>query len=128
MSARRIFASSFERYNGGAAVKRKYGSSTVTRFYVGYEGDGAEKWAKIIAYGRTPGERKTAAIEQFKAQQTASASEHRRRRRRNPEQAGESMGIGSILFGAALGAGATWWWCTTQAPAPSTPTKTGTSG
>lgn len=59
----RIEATSFSRYNGGVAVKRAYGSSTVTRFYVNYASDRGDpsKWEEIDGYGRTPGERKTYA-------------------------------------------------------------------
>lgn len=65
MAGRKIKAVSYERYNGGARVKRAYGSSTVTRFYVFFEGDERDpsKWVKVEAYGATPGERKTYAIQ-----------------------------------------------------------------
>ncbi len=64
----KIVASSFERYNGGVKVKRKWGSSTVTRFYVYKQKDkgDANKWKIVEAYGKTPGERKTYAINVFK--------------------------------------------------------------
>jgi hypothetical protein len=60
----KIKASSFERYNGGARIKRQYGSSTVTRFYVYREEDEHDpsKWVKVEGYGPTPGDRKTDAI------------------------------------------------------------------
>jgi len=60
----KIVASSYERYNGGARIKRQYGSSTVTRFYVYREEDAndASKWVKVEGYGPTPGDRKTDAI------------------------------------------------------------------
>jgi hypothetical protein len=60
----KIVASSYERYNGGAKIKRQYGSSTVTRFYVYREEDkdDASKWLKVDGYGPTPGDRKTDAI------------------------------------------------------------------
>lgn len=66
-NSRKVVASSFERYNGGAAIKRQYGSSTVTRFYVHFQEDASspEKWVVITGYGKTPGERKTHAINQF---------------------------------------------------------------
>jgi hypothetical protein len=60
----KIVASSFERYNGGARVKREHGSSTVTRFYVHFarDRDDPSKWKTVEGYGRTPGDRKTDAI------------------------------------------------------------------
>ncbi len=60
----KVVANSFERYNGGARVKRAYGSSTVTRFYVylARDKDNPAAWHKIEGYGKTPGERKTDAI------------------------------------------------------------------
>jgi hypothetical protein len=65
---RKVWASSTERYNGGVRIKRLWGSSTVTRFYVGYAGDENDpsKWMKIEGYGKTPGERKTYAIHAFR--------------------------------------------------------------
>lgn len=64
-----IKASSYERHNGGVKVKRQYGSSTVTRFYVYDEKDANDpsKWIKIETKGRTPGDRKSLAIELFVA-------------------------------------------------------------
>lgn len=64
---RAIEASSFQRYNGGVRVKRQYGSSTVTRFYVFFkdERDDPSKWVEIEGYGPTPGDRKTYAINRF---------------------------------------------------------------
>lgn len=60
----KIKAISFERYNGGAAVKRRWGSSTVTKFYVSV--DGVPGSQRIIeGYGKTPGSRKTYAKEKF---------------------------------------------------------------
>lgn len=64
----KVIATSIERYNGGIAVKRKYGSSTVTRFLVYYEGS-VESWKNIEAYGPTPGDRKTFAINRFLEQE-----------------------------------------------------------
>jgi len=60
----KIIANSFERYNGGIKIKRLYGSSTVTRFYVYYEADAnnPKAWLEVEGYGKTPGERKTDAI------------------------------------------------------------------
>lgn len=46
----KIQLTSASRYNGGIAIKRRWGSSTVTEFYVQIDGD-----------GKTPGERKTYA-------------------------------------------------------------------
>ena len=57
----KLFARSFERYNGGVKIKRLYGSSTVTRFYVGAEGSDPATWVPIDGYGATPGERATYA-------------------------------------------------------------------
>ncbi len=60
----KIIASSFQRYNGGVRIKRLYGSSTVTRFYVFREEDrnDASKWLVVEGFGPTPGDRKTDAI------------------------------------------------------------------
>ena len=60
----KIIANSYERYNGGARVKRAHGSSTVTRFYVyrAEDKDDPSKWMKLDGYGKTPGDRKTDAI------------------------------------------------------------------
>lgn len=65
----KIVATSFERYNGGVRIKRLYGSSTVTRFYVHFARDAKNPmaWKKIEGYGPTPGERKTDAIRKFLA-------------------------------------------------------------
>jgi hypothetical protein len=68
MTVRKVEASSTERYNGGVRIKRLWGSSTVTRFYVHYADDRHDpsKWMKIEGYGKTPGDRKTYAINQFR--------------------------------------------------------------
>lgn len=60
----KLLAFSKERYNGGIAVKRRYGSSTVTIFWVMKEEDrnNPGKWLEIKSYGKTPGERKTFAL------------------------------------------------------------------
>lgn len=60
----KIHAVSFERYHGGASIKRQYGSSTITRFYVYKEEDkkSSEKWLIVEGFGPTPGDRKTDAI------------------------------------------------------------------
>ncbi len=58
----KILAKSFERYNGGAAVKRLHGSSTVTRFYVYVDGTPPDGWKVVEGFGPTPGDRKTDAI------------------------------------------------------------------
>jgi hypothetical protein len=65
-----ILAHSSNRYNGGVAAKRKYGSSTLTEFivYLSADRDDPSKWATITTGGKTPGERKTAAIAEFKRQ------------------------------------------------------------
>lgn len=61
---RKIEAHSKERYNGGVRIKRLYGSSTVTRFWVRFadEADDPSRWLVVEGYGKTPGERKTDAI------------------------------------------------------------------
>lgn len=61
---RKIEATSFERYNGGVRIKREYGSSTVTKFYVHFADERGDpsRWLKVEGYGKTPGERKTDAI------------------------------------------------------------------
>jgi len=63
---RKVVATSFERYNGGVRIKRLWGSSTVTRFFVHYVGDDPAKWMKIEGYGKTPGDRKTYACNEFR--------------------------------------------------------------
>ncbi len=67
-AGRKVVASSTERYNGGVRIKRMYGSSTVTRFFVHFADDAGDpsKWEKIEGYGKTPGERKTFAMEEFR--------------------------------------------------------------
>jgi len=64
---RKILTFSMQRYNGGIAIKRKYGSSTVTRFYVMFAEDekDAARWEVIEGYGKTPGERATYAKDIF---------------------------------------------------------------
>jgi len=47
------------RYNGGIAVKRAHGSSTITEFWVHVDG-ALQPWT-VEGRGPTPGERKTAA-------------------------------------------------------------------
>jgi len=64
-AGRRVEATSVERYNGGVRIKRAYGSSTVTRFLVGFAGSSADTWEKIEGFGPTPGDRKTYAINEF---------------------------------------------------------------
>jgi hypothetical protein len=61
---RKIVAQSYERYNGGARVKRQYGSSTVTRFFVEVKGDPSTRM-QIEGFGKTPGDRKTFAVQKF---------------------------------------------------------------
>jgi hypothetical protein len=67
-SPRKVTAISYERYNGGVRIKRIWGSSTVTRFFVFYadERNDVSKTMKIEGYGKTPGERKTYAINIFR--------------------------------------------------------------
>ena len=47
------------RYNGGVAAKRKYGSSTITEFLVVDEDTGRKVTVRVG--GKTPGDRSTAA-------------------------------------------------------------------
>ena len=64
---------SMSRYNGGVAIKRAHGSSTVTIFDVCDATTG--KWYPgIKAYGRTPGERHTFAIARVEAMIAAEAT------------------------------------------------------
>lgn len=55
----KIQLTSASRYNGGIAIKRRWGSSTVTEFYV--QIDGVLQPERVTGYGKTPGERKTYA-------------------------------------------------------------------
>jgi hypothetical protein len=68
---RKVIAVSKDRYRASAEERRRYGGNTVTEFYVMYKDDerDASKWKKIFGYGKTPGERKTYAIEKFRAMQ-----------------------------------------------------------
>lgn len=66
MSSSKIVAISMSRYNGGVKAKRQYGSSTLTTFAVGFEGQ-IGNYTNIETGGLTPGDRKTAAINKFKA-------------------------------------------------------------
>jgi hypothetical protein len=68
---RKVIAISKDRYRASAEERRRYGGNTVTEFYVMYKDDerDASKWKKIFGYGKTPGERKTYAIEKFRAMQ-----------------------------------------------------------
>lgn len=61
----KIVAFSKERYNGGVRVKRRFGSSTVTIFWVHPEGAPAKDWEEIAGYGPTPRDRKTYAINKY---------------------------------------------------------------
>ncbi len=68
----RLFVVSIDRWNGGAAERRKHGGAgTVTRFLVGYEGTELHTWVKIVGHGASPSTRKAAALAQFKAAQSA---------------------------------------------------------
>ena len=76
-SERRIAAVSESRYNAGAAHKRVWGSSTITRFYVWWEGTAngdASKAVIVEGCGATPGERMTHAKARFRA--AFECSEH----------------------------------------------------
>lgn len=50
---RKIVASSKERYNGGVRIKRLYGSSTVTRFWVHFADERSDpsRWLAIRRSG-----------------------------------------------------------------------------
>ena len=52
---------SMSRYNGGVAVKRLHGSSTVTVFAVD-DTETGKRYRDIRGFGRTPGERHTYAV------------------------------------------------------------------
>jgi hypothetical protein len=62
-------ARSKSRYNGGVGTKRRWGSSTITVFYVWPAGEtfgqalDADRVYEIVGYGPTPGERQTQAKE-----------------------------------------------------------------
>jgi hypothetical protein len=56
----KLSAISMARYFGGIATKRRWGSSTITEFLVTDEQTGRSVTVK--AYGKTPGERKTFAM------------------------------------------------------------------
>jgi hypothetical protein len=57
-------ASSQERWRASASERRRYGGSTVTKFFVSRDGfnDSPSEWLTVIGYGRMPGNRKTNAI------------------------------------------------------------------
>lgn len=61
----KLITISMSRYNGGAAVKRRYGSSTITMFcvYRDVDKDNYSRHVTVDVGGRTPGERSTAAKE-----------------------------------------------------------------
>lgn len=64
--ATKLEAHSMERYNGGVKIKRRYGSSTVTRFLVRPKGSKAvsDPGAVMVeGFGPSPGERKTFAMQ-----------------------------------------------------------------
>jgi hypothetical protein len=69
----KIIATSSSRYNGGVAAKRKYGSSTITKFLIYREenANDVSKWVYIEGFGPTPGDRKTDAIKRFVEQENA---------------------------------------------------------
>jgi hypothetical protein len=61
----KIMARSYERYNGGVAIKRKYGSATVTMYCVWREGRPEEK--KLVkGFGATSADRRADAIRRYK--------------------------------------------------------------
>lgn len=59
---RRILCVSDTRYRASAREKAQYGGSTVTVFFVHFEGDPPERYT---GYGPTPGERATFAKREF---------------------------------------------------------------
>lgn len=65
----KIIAHSISRYNGGVAIKRKHGSSTVTVFRVYREEheNSPNEWREVVGYGPTPGDRKTNAIRTYQS-------------------------------------------------------------
>ena len=68
-----IVLTSKSRYNGGAGIKRVYGSSTVTEFWV--EVDGKLQPGTVKGYGATPSERKANALERFKTSVLVSVTD-----------------------------------------------------
>ncbi len=68
---RKVFAQSVERYRASASERRLHGGNTVTKFLVGYDDSHSSTWAYIMGYGPTPGQRKTYAINQFRAREAA---------------------------------------------------------
>ena len=56
---------SASRWNGGIAIKHRWGSSTITEFYVTVDGNHWKQ--KVCGYGRTPGDRKTYARQAVEA-------------------------------------------------------------
>lgn len=74
---RKISAVSESRYNAGAAHKRQWGSSTITRFFVWWQGTATGDPSKAVLVegcGATPGERMTHAKARFRA--AFDCSEH----------------------------------------------------
>jgi len=63
----KLFASSQYRHRASPSEKLQYGGSTVTEFLVGVEGSDASTWQRIQGYGRLPGNRKTDALNRFRA-------------------------------------------------------------
>lgn len=59
----KLEAISMERYNGGVAAKRRYGSSTLTDFLVIDKDDPSFRLDVKGVGGATPGERKTRALQ-----------------------------------------------------------------
>jgi len=59
----KVVARSIERYNGGVTAKRKYGSSTITRFIVhrAEDGERPDRWVEVETGGRTAAERSAKA-------------------------------------------------------------------
>lgn len=65
---RKVEAISEYRYRATANERRLYGGNTVTDFMVYFSDEGPGKSTRIRGYGKTPGERKTNAIQKFRAQ------------------------------------------------------------
>lgn len=65
---RKVEALSEYRYRATADERRRYGGNTVTDFMVYFADEGPGKSTRIRGYGKTPGERKTDAMNKFRSQ------------------------------------------------------------
>jgi hypothetical protein len=70
VGGRKVVADSMNRYHASPQEKRRYGGSTVTVFSVRFDGDYSSA-QRITGYGKTPGERKTDAMNKFIAMHTS---------------------------------------------------------